>query len=109
LIPRTEIRSALRKLWLWSPQRRAALKRAKWNGTKLYRCEGCHRATDKPEVDHKIPVGVTPGSRLDMDGQATWDSLIHRLFTGEDGLEILCRSCHEKKTNAHRANKGAAS
>lgn len=91
-IPHSLIRSALRKIWLWSNTRRAALKRAKWNGTRFWRCSECHLPTEKPEVDHVIPVGPTPGAR--GSGDASWDSLIKNLFCGEEGLRVLCHSCH---------------
>lgn len=106
MIPHGHIRSALRKLWMWSPQRRAALKRAKWNGTKFYRCQECHLPTEKPEVDHKIPCGPTPGSKF--GASASWDIFINRLFTSEAGLRVLCKPCHANITEAQRANKEAS-
>lgn len=97
MIPRTKIRGALRKLWLWSPMRRDAMKRAKV-APKAYLCEDCRRLTPDPEVDHLEPVGATPGARgADL---ATWDGLITRLFCSPDGLRVLCKSCHLERRSA---------
>jgi hypothetical protein len=101
MIPHAKIRGAIRKLWLWSPMRREALKRAKWNGTKFYRCERCFLATDKPEVNHRVAVGKTPGAR-GAGPEVNWQTLIEKLFVGADGLEILCRTCHAGETKAQR-------
>ena len=106
-IPHAKIRGALRKIWLWSPQRRAALKRAKWNGTRFYRCQECHLPTEKPEVDHVVPVGKTPGAKGALD--ASWDFLIARLFVHEDGLRVLCRPCHQNITQAQKGRTEKAS
>ena len=105
LIPRSEIRSALRRLWFFSHKpRREALKRAK-SSLGFYLCETCRCPTKKPEVDHRMPVGATPGAR-DAPADATWDGLITRLFCAADGLEVLCRDCHAQRTAVQR--KGGA-
>ena len=105
MIPHAQIRSALRKIWLWSPVRREALKRAKVGGVaKTWRCEWCKLWTNEPEVDHILPVGSTPGAR-GADAAATWDDLIRRMFCSAEGLRVLCRYCHQAKTK----QKGEAS
>ena len=83
----SKIRNALRKLWLYSPERREALKRAKIF-TKTWKCEKCNTLTDKPDVDHIVPVGSY------KDG---WDGVIERMFVGADGLQVLCKKCHKEK------------
>ncbi len=103
MIPHSAIRNAIRKLWLWSPERKAALKRARWNGhKKLFRCEVCYRPTNKPEVNHRIAVGKTPGARGSSTSD-TWNELIERLFCGESGLQITCKICHTGITKSQKA------
>ena len=46
----------------------------------------------KIEADHKIEV-------IDVKkGFCDWNTYIERLYCGPDGYNMLCRSCHEKKT-----------
>lgn len=101
MIPHAAIRNACRKLWLWSPQRRDAKKAAKLS-PGLYLCAVCQRATkDKDtEIDHAIPVGPTPGSRLGVN--RSWDDFMRALFCPAHDLRVMCRSCHEERTKASR-------
>lgn len=65
-----------------------------------YLCNGCKQTVTKSilidskrinniHIDHEPPV-VDP-----ITGFNGWDSFINRLFTEEDGLQLLCKSCHE--------------
>ncbi len=91
------IRSVLRRLWLYSEPRREALRLAKHPGRgNGYACAMCQGTTKKPEVDHRIACGPTPGSK-NANG-ATWDGFIERLFCSATGLRILCAECHAKIT-----------
>lgn len=90
------IRSALRKIWRWSVERREALKNAQClvAGKKAFRCEGC-RKPQRPHlvvVDHKRPV-VDPER-----GFVNWDDYIKRMFAPLKDLQVLCKKCHGKKT-----------
>lgn len=93
---RRKIRSALRKLWLYSPERRQALKRNYALG-KMYFCNMCAFPTPQPQIDHIEPVGPSPGSRASNGGE-TWDGVINRLFCPSEGLQVVCRECHKLKT-----------
>lgn len=86
----SKIRSALRKVWLYSPQRREALIKVK-NG-KMYWCSTCNKMMPKwaIDVDHIIPCGSL-GSIEDVKG------FVDRLFHGQ--LQILCKVCHTLKTH----------
>lgn len=48
------------------------------------------------EVDHVTPV-VDPEI-----GFTSWDDFIERLFCEADQLQVLCNTCHLKKTNAEK-------
>jgi 5-methylcytosine-specific restriction endonuclease McrA len=107
-IPRAKIRNALRQLWRFSPERKAALKWAavRGYGSAWHRCALCGAMTGEAEVDHLEAVGPTPGSRVDlaMECPATWDGLISRLFVPADKLQVLCKKCHLRKTNSAAKN-----
>ena len=85
--PKTQVRAALRRLWLRSRERAAALRRTG------YCCERCgikqSRAKGREvyvEVHHK--GGVDWGGLIDM--------VIERLLPEDpDQLEVLCKDCHK--------------
>jgi hypothetical protein len=94
------IKAALRRVWGWHKERDKALNRAtngrrtKWS---MYRCEECgveELPRKSVQVDHTDPVEDTSG----FDGD--WTGWINRLFVDAAGLKILCKPCHQKKTNA---------
>ena len=47
-------------------------------------------------VDHILPV-VDPHK-----GFTTWDDIIERLFCEEDNLQVLCKGCHDVKTQKEK-------
>lgn len=52
-------------------------------------------------MDHIEPV-------VPESGWDSWDGYIERLFCNEDGYQVICKSCHKKKTaseNFHRSKK----
>ncbi len=92
---RTYIRSALRKIWKWSPERKEVQDRCRIIRGR-YKCEKCGLVFPKIDIDHIIPVGCTPGSNRDKDNR-TWDSFIKALFCDINNLQGLCTSCHLDK------------
>lgn len=58
-----------------------------------YKCASCsNEFTSKDiEVDHIKPV-------VPETGFVSWDDVIKNLFCGEDNLQVLCTSCHKKKS-----------
>jgi len=93
----TKIRWALRKLWLWSDQRRAALSRGR-QARGCYKCEQCGSLVGVGliVVDHINPA-------VPVTGWDSWDGYIERLFCSEEGLQVLCDMCHLIKTAAERS------
>lgn len=88
--PRSQIRSALRKLFLRSRERASALKRDE------YTCQCCHtkqsRAKGKEfyvEVHHK--EGVLNWDKL-------FDAVCEYLLCDPSKMEVLCKECHSKET-----------
>lgn len=80
------------------PGRRRALERVrrkvgKGRGKFYWQCEQCHewsRDIGSMEVDHVIEVG-------ELKPESDLMELIKRLFD-ESNLQVLCISCHRKKT-----------
>lgn len=67
---------------------------------KHYRCAACEG--DFPQsgvqVDHIEPVGST----------SSWDEFIEKLFCEADNLQVLCKSCHKKKSAAEREENASS-
>lgn len=101
------IRSALRKASMyWKPLQQCKLDarrpfkgvgRQKWE----YLCNHCNKwfAEKEIQVDHVIDAGSLK-SGDDLKG------FVERCFVEAGGYQVLCKSCHQVKTNAVReANK----
>lgn len=58
---------------------------------KCKKCSGEFPATGV-QVDHIKPI-VEP-----TKGFESWDKFIERLYCSKDNLQVLCKSCHNKKT-----------
>ncbi len=100
ITPKGKIRSALRMLWLRSPERAAALKRDK------YTCQRCNRKQSKAkgkefsvQVHHK--QGITNWEVIE-------DAIYKYLLCNPEHLETLCPDCHDKETEAQRDVKKTA-
>lgn len=63
-----------------------------------YQCGACGEWTKSTaiSVDHISPVVSVE------DGFTDWNNFIARLFCGPDNLQVICDTCHNKKTNAER-------
>ena len=105
------IKSGLRTLSMkWPPKHNVK----KWARVKRgwYLCNGCKQVVpastylkDKQGrkkkisnvyIDHIEPI-INPHV-----GFESWDQVIERMFVTEEGLQLLCRECHEKKTKEER-------
>lgn len=99
---RGALRSASRR---WGPinevRKSARVERGK------YKCNGCKKAVPfsnkvngkrQPNtfVDHINPV-IDP-----KVGFTTWDDFIERLFCEAENLQLLCKTCHDKKSKEER-------
>lgn len=88
-----------RKTFRWSPAYKAALKRAfvrREGKVEYYKCECCGTIIIRKlkQVDHIDPV-------IDLiDGwDGSWDKYRERMYVDAMALQVLCKRCHQKKTN----------
>ena len=89
--PNSCIRSALRKLWLRSRERAAALK------ATGYTCAVC-RVKQTKAAGREVVLEVHHKDGIDWDGLI--DLIRERLLQTPDRLEPLCHACHAAKTEA---------
>lgn len=90
----------LRKASYKWPARNEALKRAKVS-TGLYKCAHCSVPFTRKDIaldhiDPVIPVDV---------GFTNFDTYIIRLFCPAEGFQVLCKVCHNTKTQAENAQR----
>lgn len=73
----------------------------------IYRCAGCkkdvpftykegRKRVQNVFVDHIEPV-VDP-----IKGFTTWDEYIARMFVEKEGLQVLCKVCHDQKSEKEK-------
>lgn len=86
----SKIRSALRKVWMYSPQRREALGAAKYGNEGFYICQLCKKVHPKyaMDVDHIDECGKL----TELDHVR---GFVDRLFNGR--LQAICKPCHKAK------------
>lgn len=91
--PRSQVRSALRRLWLRSRERQAALKR---DG---YACQECKRKQSKAKGrEFKVEVHH-------VEGICNWNLMLEyitkHLLCDPRFLETLCNECHRKQDSTN--------
>lgn len=71
-------------------------KQQKWE----FKCSECgtYKKAKEVSVDHIIPAGAL-NSFEDVAG------FVERLFVGPEGLQVLCKVCHDLKTSQERKAK----
>lgn len=101
------IKSLLRKgTQKWGPKNRALQNARVSRG--VYECAMCKghfpptikldngKRTHNVFVDHIHPI-INPEK-----GFESWDKVIERMFCEIEGLQVLCSSCHDKKTSEEK-------
>lgn len=103
------VRKLNKKSWIIAKLRRASLmwppRNEAFNKCKIergaYECAGCAGIFKRKElhVDHIAPV-------VDVKvGWENWDAFIESLFCDVDGLQCLCKACHDKKSKEENENR----
>lgn len=69
---------------------------------KHYKCAACSNVfpAKHVEVNHIDPVIPTTG----FD---SWDNVIDRLFCEQEGLEVVCKTCHRVRTQEENKERRA--
>ncbi len=100
------IRSMLRRAWSRDPERYSILNAASRpyigenkRQKKEYRCNACNEWFKQKEVcvDHINPCGRL--SSFEDIGE-----FCKHLFTNKNGLQVLCKICHNAKTKKERSD-----
>lgn len=102
---RSFIRSTLRRASMrWGPIN--SVKKKAWVERGKYFCAGCKQVVpltlNKKKnvfVDHIESVVDT------KEGFQGWDVFIERLFCEADGLQVLCKECHDSVTAEEREER----
>jgi hypothetical protein len=90
--PVGRISSALRKIWMWSPERAVVMKRAAGI------CEecGCTCGKTKKQAEAK-KLSLMEIHHVEQCNMTKMAKEIHaKMFPGEDKLDALCQTCHVK-------------
>jgi len=90
------IRSALRSAFQkWGPKHEA--KKLAKRGYNQYECAHCGEiyGNKDTEVDHIEPAGS-------LKAYDDLPAFVERMFCEVDGFQVLCKACHQVKTNAER-------
>ena len=90
------IRSALRSAFQkWGPKHEA--KRLAKRGYNQYECAHCNEifSNKDTEVDHIEPAGS-------LKAYDDLPAFVERMFCEVEGFQVLCKACHQVKTNAER-------
>lgn len=85
--PRSQIRSALRALWLRSRERSAAIKRDN------YTCVNCGAKQSKA-MGREVSVEVHHKAGHIENWDAIFEVIYEHLLCSPDDLETLCKDCH---------------
>ena len=86
--PRSRIKGALRKLWLYSRERHAALKR---DGNTCLRCK--RKASVAKGRQFKVEVHHKPGIQ---NWEEIYRAVYAYLLCDPKHLETLCSGCHKR-------------
>ena len=83
---RSNMQILLRKLWMWSEAKRAALKR------ESNTCQGCHiKASVAKGKEFKVQVHHENG----IDWDKIWEVVKEKLLCDPSHLKVLCKECHD--------------
>lgn len=96
----------LRRVWQYHPVKakvyaRNLIKKGLTSETNIYKCEICPLISYRSgfNVDHIEPA-------TELSGRKDWNSYIYRLLEfpliNEFSCQLLCKSCHNKKTLKER-------
>jgi 5-methylcytosine-specific restriction endonuclease McrA len=94
--PNSQIRSAIRKLFLRSRERQAALKRDK------YTCQTCGKKQSRA-AGREVCVEVDHTDGIDWEG--LFDEIRRRVLHPPERLRVLCKECHAERTEGQKTDR----
>jgi 5-methylcytosine-specific restriction endonuclease McrA len=102
---KSQIRSALRRVWLYSPMRRDALGASRVS-RGVYRCGYCGQlfGPKMMNVDHKVPATAPEGTN---DATGWGKFIVGLLYEGArpENLVSCCKDCHKEKTKKETSER----
>ena len=120
LVPKTRCDGTMSEAMFWSFIRSALRQKSRWwkpisvckmNARRLYKginkrqkyeyqCKKCKtwHAEKNINVDHIIPAGS-------LNTATDLPKFVERLFCEQDNLQVLCTTCHDKKTLKEKQSK----
>jgi 5-methylcytosine-specific restriction endonuclease McrA len=80
--------------------KKAAARKKRGSKRFEYQCKACEKwyPSTQTEVDHIVGAGKL-SDFSDLPG------FVERLFCEADNLQVLCKGCHQEKTNRERKEK----
>jgi hypothetical protein len=97
------LRREIRRIFHWSPERKKSRERALISKfPELFRCEGCgEQPLTRKEVQCDHVIGCES-----LNGWDGWAEYIRRtLEVNAEGLQWLCKKCHQTKSNGENAER----
>lgn len=80
----------------------------------IYECNNCKEevtaSIKHPDTGKRLKNAIVDHIKPIIDpavGFTTWDDCINRMFCEPENLQVLCRDCHEKKSNEEKATAKA--
>lgn len=110
---KNQIKGAIRRIFRLSPWMQLTLQKARVEKSRVlkngqissrpdvyYQCAMCKNYFKRNEVqvDHIDPVIPFGKTIQDM----SYDEIVERIFCRLDNLQVLCKSCHAKKTKLEK-------
>jgi hypothetical protein len=96
-----KIIAAIRKVWRFSPERRAVIDAARV--LDFHHEVWCAKCNTRVHV--KLACVDHVESCVPLTGFDSWDAYIHRMRTNQ--MQILCEPCHKAKTKEENATRRA--
>ena len=100
--------------WLKSGLRRLSMRWPPISATRKYArvARGQYRCAGYGETgEHIVPRSIKGKINIFVDhvepvgSSDDWDTHIHRLFCDEEGLQLLCKVCHDRKTRDENSRR----
>lgn len=95
------------KLWIYEGKRTLAETKLLPEYAKMWKSKKASQTivAGKIHMDHKNPVIPPKGFKSGL--QYDWNEIIANMFVEKSGWSVLCKPCHQLKTNAENVTRRA--